>query len=452
MTYDLAIRGGTLVDPHGRARLDLYVQDGRVAEVVPPQRSHSARETVDATGALVLPGMVDTHVHFMDPGDETREDFPSGSAGAAVNGVTTVVEHTHGWPVRTVDELAHKRAHLEGRSHVDFGLAAHVWPERIPELPALWQAGVTFFKAFTCETHGVPAITAGLMLEMLASVAQMDAVCLVHCEDDLICESSEKRLRALGRDDPGVLPAWRSREAEMVAVGTVATLARKTAARTGIAHVSSPDVLELIAARQSGGEPLVVESCPQYLLLREAEVLEHGSFRKFTPPARTRTDEDERRMWSAFNRGAIQLLSSDHAPSTAEQKRSGSIWDTPFGLPGIDTTFAVMLDAALTGRTSLERLVEAYSSVPARHYRLAGKGSLAPGADADVCIVDPHVHRTLDDSLVQSKAGWTPYAGREVRGAVSRTILRGRTVARDGAVEDSRGGRFLPGPGARAGS
>jgi dihydroorotase (multifunctional complex type) len=452
MEYDLAIRGGTVVDSHGRSPLDVYVRDGRIAEVASPHRSHPARETVDATGAFVMPGMVDTHVHFMDPGDDTREDFPSGSAGAAANGVTTVVEHTHGWPVRTVAEFEHKRAHLEGRSHVDFGLAAHVWPDRIPELPALWRAGVTYLKAFTCETHGVPAITADLMLDVLESVAEMDAVCLVHCEDDLLCEHSEKRLRDLGRDDPGVLPAWRSREAEMVAVGTVATLARTTAARTGIAHVSSPEVLELLAAEQQGSAPLIVESCPQYLLLREDEVLEHGSFRKFTPPARTRTDDDENRMWSAFNRRAIHLLSSDHAPSTAEQKRTGSIWDTPFGLPGIDTTFAVMLDAALTGRTSLERLVEAYSYVPARHYRLAGKGSLTPGADADVCIVDPQARRTLDDSLVHSKAGWTPYSGREVRGAVLQTILRGHTVARGGSVEGERGGRFLPGPGARTGS
>ena len=131
MTFDLAIRGGTVVRGAGRAQLDVLIADARVAALAQPDEAVEAAETLDARGLLVLPGMVDTHVHFMDPGDSTREDFPTGTAAAALRGVTTVVEHTHGWPVISADRLIEKRAHLRGRSHVDFGLAAHVWPDRL---------------------------------------------------------------------------------------------------------------------------------------------------------------------------------------------------------------------------------------------------------------------------------------------------------------------------------
>jgi len=218
--FDLVVRGGLVITPRGRAPLDIYVCEGKVMTLEPRHRRHKASQVIDAEGLLVLPGMVDTHVHLMDPGDDSREDFPSGSAAAACNGVTTIVEHTHSWPITTVDRLAEKREYLHGRSYIDFGLAAHVWPDRLPELPALWRAGITFFKIFTCQTHGVPAIHADLMLEVLGAIADFDGACLVHCEDDLMTARAERLLREAGRDDPGVLPEWRSREAELVATGT----------------------------------------------------------------------------------------------------------------------------------------------------------------------------------------------------------------------------------------
>lgn len=448
--FDLVVCGGLVVTPQGRAPLDVYVTDGRIAALEPHHRRHHAAQTLDADGLLVLPGMVDTHVHLMDPGDESREDFPAGSAAAACNGVTTLIEHTHGWPVTTPDRLAEKREHLQGRSYVDFGLAAHVWPDRLADLPALWRAGVTFFKIFTCETHGVPAIRADQMPEVLESLAAFDGASLVHCEDDLMTARAERLLREAGRADSGVLPEWRSREAEVIATGTVAFFARRAGARVTIAHVSHPEALAVLGEEQRRGSPAVAETCPQYLFLHESEVHEHGAFRKFTPPARIRSQADENAMWNALDSGAVHHLSTDHAPSTAEQKREGDIWDVHFGLPGLDSTFPLMLDAALAGRTSLERLVTAYADAPARQYRLRGKGRIAAGADADLVLVDPQARRTLTDDSVHSKARWTPYAGRSVQGQVVTTVLRGAVVAESSKVTHERSGRFLPGPGAPA--
>ncbi len=449
--FDLAVRGGTVVTPRGRARLDVYASDGRFAALRPADApGMEARQVVDAGGLLVLPGMVDTHVHLMDPGDPEREDFPSGSAAAVLQGVTTIVEHTHGWPVTTVARLKEKVSHLRHRSYADFGLAAHVWPDHLDEVGDLWAAGAAFFKIFTCDTHGVPGLGPDLLVDVLDRVAAVDAACLVHCEDDDITASAESRLRAAGRSDGWIIPEWRSRAAEEVAVAVVALLARLTGARVTIAHASTPDVLEAVAHQARRGAPVVAETCPQYLLLREEEVATLGPFRKFTPPARLRSDEEEGRMWAAFNGGLVNHLSTDHAPAGRDHKAAHSIWDAHFGLPGLDSTTPLMIDAALSGRTSLERVVTAYSAAPARCYRLAGKGSIIEGCDADLVLVDPAARWTLEDADVRSKAGWTPYAGRQLRGRAVATVLGGRLVAQDGRLHAGEpSGRFVPGPGAR---
>jgi dihydroorotase (multifunctional complex type) len=438
--FELGIEGGEVVTPGGRSRRNVYVADGRIAAVTPDREG--ADDRVDASGLLVMPGMVDAHVHLMDPADTSREDFPTGTAAAARAGVTTLIEHTHARPVVDARDLEEKSEYLRDRARVDFALAAHAWPNQLAKIDAVWRAGAAFLKAFTCTTHGVPGLDEPHLRELFARAAACGALCLVHCEDESLTQSAERELREAGRDDPAVIPAWRNREAELTALGTTARLARETGARIVAAHISHPAALD----RASG---LVIESCPQYLSLLEDEVLEHGAFRKFTPPARARDQEELDRMWEALAVGQIDYVSSDHAPSTAEQKRAGSIWDVHFGLPGLDTTLSVLLDGAHTGRVSYERLVGAYSERPAKIYGLwPAKGRLEPGADADIVLVDPDSRWHVRDEDVVSKAGWSPFAGRELRGRAVRTYLRGRLVSLEGRVLAEPGaGHFLVGAG-----
>jgi dihydroorotase (multifunctional complex type) len=446
--FDLLVAGGTVVTGEGRSPSDIGLRDGRIAAILPQGSSASASRSIDATGLLVVPGFVDTHLHLMEPGDTSREDFPTGTAAAAIAGITTVVEHTHAWPVTDASRLTEKRAHLRGRSHVDFGLGAHAWPDQLDQIRGLWEAGATFVKAFTCNTHGVPAFTYGLLKALFQEIAAAGAICLVHSEDEDLTNRAEEALRQAGRLDPGILFAWRSREAEEVAVSAVGVLALSTRASVVVAHASTADVGGIVAGYRAAGARIVAETCPQYFYVGEAEVLDHGPLRKFTPPARIRSDHDRARMWDAFNCGVFHHLACDHAPSTQAQKGSGGMWDAPWGLPGIDSAPALMIDAALRGLTSMERVVEAYSAAPARLYRMAGKGSLHPGADGDLALIDPAAVRTLSNGEVVSKAGWTPFAGREVRGRVVATLLRGVEIAADGAVSGSEAsGRFIPGPG-----
>lgn len=436
------LKGGTLVGPDGQGIADVAVRDGRIVEV--GSDLSAVGEVIDASGLLVMPGMVDTHVHLMDPGPTEREDFPTGTRAAAARGVTTIIEHTHAHPIRSTADLDDKVAYLAGRSNVDFALAAHTWPDRIDQMPALWGAGVAFFKMFTCTTHGVPALDGAHLLAALSAVARVDGRCLIHCEDESITEEAERLLREAGRDDPAILNEWRNREAELVAVASAAVLAETTGAKATLAHVSSPDVLAVIEAAQRRGADIAAEACPQYLTLHEDEVLEQGALRKFTPPARIRDDDEQRAVWDRVRAGGYSHFSTDHAPSTMEQKSDGGIWDAPFGLPGLDTTLAFLLDAAATGEITMSDVVRMYSTTPADRYGLAPrKGRVEPGSDADIVLVDPAGSWTVTDKDVISKAGWSPYSGRTFRGRVVATYLGGVEIGRDGTGHDERRGRFL---------
>ena len=431
MAYDLAIQHATLVRPRGRVQANIYVRDGRIVAL--GDLEAPAQRTIDAAGLFVLPGLVDGHVHFMDPSATEREDFITGSSAAVVGGVTTVIEHTHSGPVLTPEALKEKAAYLAGRSLADYGLIAHVWPETIDRLPDLWRAGASAFKVFTCETHGVPAILSDNLLRLFTTVASFDGLCLVHCEDDAITADNERRLRAAGRKDPRVILEWRTREAEAVAVNSAALLARLTGARTILAHASRPAVVELAARERALGAQLWVESCPQYFYLTEDEIERFGAFRKFTPPARS-TDEADG-LWELLRCGQITHIQADHAPATRAQKQAGEgdIWQPHFGLPGVETTLTMMLNGVNQGRLSLERLVEAMSETPARlHGLYPRKGALEVGADADLVLVDLTLERSLSEDQVVSKAGWTPFAGRRVRGGPVMTFVRGVLVAEQG--------------------
>jgi dihydroorotase (multifunctional complex type) len=445
--YDLAIHGATVVTPRGRRRGHLYVQDGTIAAIT--DEKLGAQRSIDAAGLYLLPGAVDGHVHFQDPGDTTREDFICGSSAAAVGGVTCVVEHTHSHPVRTVEFLHEKIEHLRQRSLIDFGLAAHAWPSQVGQHAELWRAGVTFFKVFTCTTHGVPGFDAAQLLGLFRELAAVDALALVHCEDETITAENERALRAAGRFDAAVISEWRSREAELTALNTVGLLARLTGVRAIAAHVSHPAAIDLLQHERARGAQLWLETCPQYLYLAEDEILDHGGFRKFTPPARIRSRSDADEMWRRVADGPVTHVSTDHAPATRAHKTEGSIWDVHFGLPGVETTLNLLLHAAIEGRLALERVVELVSETPAKLYGMyPSKGSVSPGADADFVLVDLTAERTLEDAAVVSKAGWTPYAGRRIKGRPLMTFCRGQLVAQDGRPVGEPGfGRFLPGRG-----
>jgi len=436
--FDCEIANATLVEHNGQYRGTIAISGERVAGILEEPSGNAAR-TIDAEGLVALPGMVDQHVHFMDPGDNAREDFIRGSSAAAVGGVTTVVEHTHSNPVLTAKDLREKREYLTDRSVIDFGLMAHVFPDTIKHVPDLWKDGVAIFKAFTCTTHGVPGLLPDDLLHLFRSLFEAGARGLVHCEDEFITEDNEERLHAALRRDYGVIPEWRSTEAELVAVNTVALLARLTGANITVAHASQPEVIDLVRRERELGAALSIESCPQYFYIDSDEVRKYGPTRKFTPPARDAPAGEL--MWKRLARGQIDLISTDHAPSTLDQKFASDIWGCPFGLPGVETTLTMLLDAVAERKLTLQGLVQTYSETPARLLGLyPRKGALRIGSDADVVLVDTEQEHILSNDNIVSKAGWTPFDGRRVKGRPVMTMLRGRVVAENGKVASEPGG------------
>jgi dihydroorotase len=441
VSFDCEIANAMIVGPRGRYQGTISISGEKVEDILAEPSGNAAR-TIDAEGLVALPGMVDQHVHFMDPGDTAREDFIRGSGAAAVGGVTTVVEHTHSNPVLTAEDLREKREHLKDRSVIDFGLMAHVFPDTIKHVPDLWEDGVAMFKAFTCTTHGVPGLLPDDLLRLFRSLSDTRARALVHCEDEFITEDNEERLRAALREDYGVIPEWRSTEAELVAVNTVALLARLTGANLTVAHASQPSVIDLVRRERELGAGLSIESCPQYFYLDADDVREHGPTRKFTPPAREVPAGEL--MWERLAGGEIDVISTDHAPSTLDQKFGSDIWDCPFGLPGVETTLIMLLNAVAEEKLTLERLVQTYSETPARLLGLyPRKGAIRVGSDADVVLVDTDKEHALSNENIVSKAGWTPFDGRRVKGQPVMTMLRGQVVAESGQVTAGPGvGRF----------
>lgn len=426
---DLIIENGRIVTADGEFRGNVYIKSGKIAGL-----GHLDTETenrIDASGLLVMPGMFEAHAHLMDPAETDREDMPTGTTAAAALGITTLIEHSHCTAVHSGAEFREKREHLKDRSVVDFGIGAHFPTESIDHIGEVEQEGAAFIKVMTCTTHGIQGVDSGSLFAAMTRFGHTGIPFLIHAEDDALTAFAETQLKTTSRQDGGIIPEWRNLLAETVATQNVATLATASGAVTVIAHCSHPDIFKIVKSARQKGARVWAEACPQYFALKEDDVLTHGALRKFTPPNRIQTDNDVEALWDCIDQQTY--FASDHAPSTLAQKKNGSIWSVPFGLPGLDTTFRFLLDAASRGRMSYPMLVDLYARRPAFLYGYyPRKGALIPGADADIVLVDPDIEYEMTHEMVISKAGWTPYAGRVFRGSTQAVYLRGKKISENG--------------------
>ncbi len=430
--YDLQIVNARMITEQGRMDGCITIDNGKI-EAISASPLGSARQTVDAEGLVVLPGFIDQHVHFMDPNESEREDYIHGTTAAAMAGVTTIIEHTHSQPILSVEDFLNKKNYVGQRALVDFGFAAHIWPGQYEQLEKLWQAGITYFKVFTCTTHGVPGQTNANLYGAFSKVASFGGSVLVHCEDESITAENERVLKEKNRNDGHVIQDWRSKTAEAVSVADVCFIAQETGARVTIAHLSHPGIVRIVQQATQNGASILTEICPQYLFFEENTLAERGSFGKFTPPSRSAQESQE--LMELVGCGALDILASDHAPSTKQHKTAGSIWTSPFGLPGLDTTSAVMLTAVNENKLSLERFVQMYAENPAKALGLyPKKGCIRVGADADIVLVDMQKQWTIEDDTIYSKAKWSPFNGFKCTGKPVMTLLRGQIIMSEGKL------------------
>ncbi len=447
-TADLVISGGTVVSPDCAIEASIAIADGLIVAVGSAAAMPPARETLDARGLHILPGAIDVHVHFRDPGYPHKEDWQTGTAAAAFGGVTTVFDMPNTVPpTGTAAALADKHRIAAAGAHVDFGLYGLLGEDTIAHVPALVEGGVIGFKLYMGNTFGkIPCPSTGAMLEAFEVVAPTGKRVSLHAETNSIMERREARMRDAGRRDPLAHLAARPAVVAVEAVSRAAVLAEWTGARIHILHISSAEELRPLRDAKARGVDITGETCPQYLFLSTDDYARLGGIVRVNPPVREARNQEP--LWAALADGTVDLIATDHAPHAPTEKTRNDIWSVDCGFPGVETQMPLMLTAVDAGRMSIRDYVRWSAFNPARIWGLyPRKGAIQAGSEADLALVDLGRRWTIEDALLQSRSKITPWNGREVRGLPIHTLVRGRFVMRErGLIAITRGwGRSVHG-------
>ncbi len=423
--YDLIVRGGEAVTPSGRAPADIGVRDGKIAAIgaISPA---SAGEVIDASGLTILPGVIDTQVHFREPGLEWKEDLESGSRGAVLGGVTSVFEMPNTRPTTTdAAALEDKLARARGRMHCDHAFYVGATHENTSELGELERLpGCCGVKVFMGASTGDLLIPDDAGVEaVLRAISRRAAF---HSEDE--ARLAERRPLARAGDWTSH-PEVRDVEVAVRSTRRLLGMAERLGKRVHVLHVTTAEEVEIIAAHRANA---TMEANPQHLTFAAPEIYERlKGFAQMNPPIRDARHREG--LWRGIGQGVVDVLGTDHAPHTREEKAQ-PYPASPSGMPGVQTLVPVMLTHVAEGRLSLERFVDLTAHGPQRVFGLAEKGRLAVGYDADLTIVDLKAVRTIRHEDMANRSGWTPFDGFTAKGWPVATVIRGRIVMRDGEI------------------
>lgn len=447
----MLIKGGTVVREGGVAEADVLVDGSRIQEVRSGIEANSD-EVIDASGLLVLPGVIDPHTHFLlDTGKaRTVDDFESASLSAAAGGVTTYIDFAAQQPgQRFMETVAHRRREVEGRSFVDYG--THLSINRLydgweRDLVQVVDEGVTSVKVYTTYKDTVFYVDDWTWYRLMERSGEVGLLVQVHAENDDILEGKKQQLLRLGKTSFAHHAESRPAVAEWEAVNRGLFFSRITGSPVYFVHLSSPLSVDLVAEARVRGIPAVAETCPHFLALDDS-VYHGGDPERYvmTPPVRDKASQEA--MWERVADGRIQTIGSDHCGYALAQRQGvDDFTQASPGVPGVETTLVLVYSLGVkSGRLRPEDMVRLLSANPARVFGLwPHKGDLAAGFDADIVLLDPNFTRELSAQELHSRAGYSPFEGMKLTGRVVRTICRGRSVWADGAVQTAPGwGRFL---------
>ncbi len=424
-TYDLVLKGGTVVNQDGVGVLDIGVKGGRIAGIG-SFSADSAAETIDCSGLHILPGVIDSQVHFREPGAEHKEDLETGSRAAVAGGVTSVFEMPNTKPLTTSAEtLADKVGRATNRMYCDFAFYMGGTRDNARLLPDLERLpGCAGVKVFMGSSTGDLLVEDDAGIDLILSQIRRRAA--FHSEDEarLLARKGEQR-----PGDAASHPVWRDAEAARLCTERLIRIARRHGKRIHVLHVSTADEMPLLAANKDLAS---VEVTPHHLTLAAPDAYERlGTRAQMNPPVRGVHHREA--IWQALLAGVVDVLGSDHAPHTLAEKAK-AYPESPSGMTGVQTLVPIMLDHVNKGRLTLERLVDLTSHGPGRIFGIACKGRIAQGYDADLTIVDLKRRGTISNRWMESRAGWTPYDGHEVMGWPMGTIIRGRRVMWEGEI------------------
>ncbi|MBI5011898.1 MAG: dihydroorotase [Methylocystis sp.] len=428
--FDVILLGGALVNQDGEGVRDVGVRDGKIAEIGDLSRA-SAGETIDCRGLHILPGVIDTQVHFREPGAPHKEDLESGSRGAVLGGVVGVFDMPNTNPLTTGEaELADKVARASGRMHCDFAFwvgGTHENAAHLSELERL--PGAAGIKVFMGSSTGSLLIADDAGVADVLSHTRRRAAFHSEDEDRL---NLRKSLRIAG--DPSSHPVWRDVETAVRATRRLMNIAREKGALVHVLHVTTQEEIALLAEHKDIAS---VEVTPHHLTMDASDYARIGTLAQMNPPVREARHREA--LWRGVAHGVVDVLGSDHAPHTLEEKAK-PYPNSPSGMTGVQTLVPLLLDHVNAGRLTLQRFVDLTSAGPARLFGIAGKGRVAVGYDADLTIVDMKRRETIRNSWIASRVGWTPYDGKEVVGWPVGTFVRGAKVMWEGEFVTSSQG------------
>lgn len=432
--YDLLIRHGRVVTESGMVGADIAVADGRIVEIG-AELAGSSRETVDATGLHILPGVIDAHVHFNEPGRTDWEGWARGTAALAAGGGTVACDMPLNATPPTLDAVSFvaKREAAAASARTDFALWGGLVPGNLDRLEELAACGVIGFKAFMADSGiaDFPAADDLTLAEGMAQAAALGLVVAVHAESDTITRELARRAIAAGQTGVRDYLASRPVLAELEAINRAIFLAEQTGCALHIVHVSTGRGVALVAAARTRGLDITCETCPHYLVLTAEDVETLGAVAKCAPPVRPGAEREA--LWAALLTGQIDLVASDHSPSPPELKTGGDFFRVWGGIAGCQTLLPLLLTEGYhRRRVPLATIAVVTAGAVARRFRLPGKGRIAIGADADLALVDLAAEGTLTGDDLHARHRQSPFIGRHLQGRVVRTMLRGVTTMRDG--------------------
>ena len=439
---DLVVGGGIVVTPDGMRDGAVAVERGKIVAVGCDAAMPPARQRINVEGRHIIPGAIDVHVHFREPGFSHKETWASATAAAAIGGVTTVFDMPNtNPPTSNPDAVRQKIAMASSRALIDFGVYGYVGEDNIDLLAPMAEAGAVAFKLYLGSDNAlVPCPNDGAVLDALAVIASLGLRCTTHAENTPILNWRGARLKAAGRTDLAAHLEQHTDIAAVEAVSRIALFSEWTGCAIHIAHENCRHALPLIADAKRRGVNITAETCPHYLFLSMEDAEQAGgNALRVKPPVREAGHAAP--LWDALTSGLIDMISTDHAPHTRAEKWRASIWDVAPGFPGVETSMRLMLNEVSKGRLSLPQYVRMACEAPARAFGLyPRKGALQPGSDADIVVVDLARRAPILGERLQSIGNLTPFEGWQTTGLPVMTIVRGTIVARDGRIVAAPGG------------
>lgn len=440
----IAVENARVIINERIIRTNILVQDGTV-ETLTRRSLSQADERIDARDKLVLPGLVDGHAHLYDPAFTNREDFTTGSIAAAAGGVTTVIEMVLSTPVDTPERLTAKIKEGTRSSLIDFSLHAGMMNSKnLPNIGAISNLGVRSFKTFTCKPYYENDHT---LMSLMRETSMQHSILNVHAEDEETANANMGRLKAADRREPQAHSEWKPNIAEERAVKKVVEYARALGATLHISHMSTAEGTALVRNAKRKRVKVTAETCPHYLTFTRKDLRKQGPYLKMSPSLKG--PRDVLALWRGLRDGTVDIVTSEHAPGTREEKEVGwnDIWQAWGGVPSIETMLSILLSEGVNKkRLSPVELQRICCETPARIFGLyPRKGMIAKGADADLVIVDVKKKQKVRADRLHYKVGWTPFEGRIITGWPVTTLRRGEVIYEDGQVVGKPGsGRFLP--------